>query len=230
MLAAASDPSTRRPFGQSLPSTSDQTMEAIAAARGLWAHQGTNFDGRFAVRRVGNGRFLGHLRLWDEGNGLRVLAWFGPSARGQGLGTAAVRLACRFAFEDLHALRVEAHITLDNGASRSIVRGLGFTLRPGGAFTSSKDMSGMALVYQLPRGEWPPREDNMGEADLAAELAEAERVMAEHDANPDGDLPIHRPPGPHGDRIREFLYIERRAHHEDRVERARQSLRRVGRA
>lgn len=230
LLAAASDPSTRRPFGASLPSTMDEAVEAITAARGLWAHQGEQFDARYVVRRQGEPVFVGWLRLWNEGAGIRVLAWFGPENRGHGLGTAAVRLACGFAFDGLAAPLVEAHITPDNGPSRSIVRGLGFGQRPGAGFTTSMDGSAMALVYQLPRGAWPPASETASEDDLRGELAEAERVLADHDANPDGDLPIVAPPGPWGERIRQYSYVQRRAEHEDRVERALQRIRRLRRA
>lgn len=222
MLAAALDPATRRPFGDSLPRTLEETHRAIEAARDLWRAQGEHFDGRWAVRVGDDPAFLGHLRLHAEGAGARVSAWFGPDARDCGLGTASVRLACGFAFDVLDVPLVEAHITPDNNRSRSIVRGLNFGQRPGAGFTTSSDYAGMELVYQLRRGKWPPVEDAADESALRGELAEAERGLAEHDANPDGDLPIVGP-------LREYGYVQRRAEHEDRVERARQRLRRVGR-
>ncbi|MEK6191353.1 MAG: GNAT family N-acetyltransferase [Chloroflexota bacterium] len=228
MLRAARDPMTRRPFGASLPSTADEAKHAIATARGLWAKPGELFDGRWVVRRAGSPGFAGWLRLHSEGAGVRVMAWFGPENRGQGLGTAAVRLACGFAVDELGAALVEAHITPDNGPSRSIVRGIGFAQRPAAGFTTSKDGSGMALVYQLPRGAWPPKDDATTESGMRGELREALRALDEHDANPDGDLPIVAPPGPRGALIRQYSYTQRRSEHEDRLERARQRIRRAG--
>lgn len=228
MLAAALDPMTRRPFGDSLPRTLEEAHRAINAARGLWREQGEHFDGRWAVRSGADPAFLGHLRLHAEGHGARVSAWIGPDARDRGLGTASVRLACGFAFEALRVPVVEAHITPDNDRSRSIVRGLGFGQRPGGGFTTSSDYAGMALVYQLARGMGPPADETSSEDELRTELAEAERELAKHDADPDGDAIVMGPPGPHEDIIRGYFREQRRADHVDRVERAKQRLRRAG--
>ena len=52
--------------------------------------------------------------------------WLTPSARGRGLMTEAARLACDFAFDHLHAQRVEWQAAVGNVRSRAVAERLGF--------------------------------------------------------------------------------------------------------
>jgi RimJ/RimL family protein N-acetyltransferase len=54
--------------------------------------------------------------------------WVSPWARGQGVATAAVRLAVTYAFFDLELRRVIAYHAIENVASCAVTRGAGFRL------------------------------------------------------------------------------------------------------
>jgi RimJ/RimL family protein N-acetyltransferase len=49
-----------------------------------------------------------------------------PHARGRGVATAALRLLTRWAFTELHALRLELLISLDNEASKRVAENVGY--------------------------------------------------------------------------------------------------------
>lgn len=81
---------------------------------------------------------------------------YGPVARGQGVGTAAVELLVERLFANERAERLEVRTALDNSAMRRVLEKLGFvhegTLRryvPGEAGRSDY------AIYALLRTEWP---------------------------------------------------------------------------
>jgi RimJ/RimL family protein N-acetyltransferase len=53
--------------------------------------------------------------------------WLAPHARGRGVATHAVRLICRWAFEDLRLARLELTCGPDNRASQRVAERCGFT-------------------------------------------------------------------------------------------------------
>jgi RimJ/RimL family protein N-acetyltransferase len=53
--------------------------------------------------------------------------WLAPQARGRGVATHAVRLLCRWAFEDLRLARLELTCGPDNHASQRVAERCGFT-------------------------------------------------------------------------------------------------------
>jgi RimJ/RimL family protein N-acetyltransferase len=53
--------------------------------------------------------------------------WLAPPARGRGVATHAVRLICRWAFDDLHIARLELTCGPDNRASQRVAERCGFT-------------------------------------------------------------------------------------------------------
>ena len=214
-VLAAQDEDTRVAFGDHRPDTPQKANRWIAAARRLWAEPEDEFDGRYAVRRVGDLALVGWLQLWRAGEVAYVLAWLDPSARDAKLGTAAVRLACDHAFGALGVGAVRAHITPANARSRSLARSLGFRVHPE-EFTSSKDRTGMALVYELPREAWPPSDPSA----TASEVDEARRALDAHDADPESDHPIYGPP-----EIVAFARQRRRAELEDALQLARRGSR-----
>lgn len=68
--------------------------------------------------------------------------WTGQMFAGQGYMSAAVRLAVRYAFEDIGLHRVEAACQPDNSASRRVLAKAGFT------------EEGMARAYLKINGQW----------------------------------------------------------------------------
>lgn len=80
------------------------------------------------MREAGRPAALGHveLNLGKEGRA-RVSYSTYPLARGRGLASRAVDLACAFAFEELGMARVELLAEADNVASRAVAAKAGFT-------------------------------------------------------------------------------------------------------
>lgn len=62
-IVAAQDEDTRAAFGDHRPDTREKADRWIADARRLWAEPEAEFDGRYAVRRVGDPALVGWQRL-----------------------------------------------------------------------------------------------------------------------------------------------------------------------
>jgi RimJ/RimL family protein N-acetyltransferase len=104
--------------------TPQRTQEELAEDISFWARHGV---GMWAVRSVGDGRFLGLVGLMDrpDGRGLSLRFAFWPEARGQGLAREAAAAALRFAHDRPGIARVVAVAREDNFASRTLLGGIG---------------------------------------------------------------------------------------------------------
>jgi ribosomal-protein-alanine N-acetyltransferase len=86
--------------------------------------------GELAIADPESDAFLGWLNVhsFNERNRRCELGfWLVPSARGRGVGTAAVSLIVSWAFKELDVLRVEISTTPDNTAVDALAAKLGFT-------------------------------------------------------------------------------------------------------
>ena len=126
-------------------------MEDVAAAIERWR---AGWDSNGAVRHWGiwrDGDLDGgvELRVRDDGKANVSYLVF-PSARGRRLGSAAVRLATRWALDDLAVLAVVAVIDERNAASRATATRAGFALE-GPAEPWEHSESGVMLRYVVAR-------------------------------------------------------------------------------
>jgi RimJ/RimL family protein N-acetyltransferase len=69
---------------------------------------------------------IGFVGLPEEGV-VEVGYWVGPTARGRGVATAATRLICDWAFDELSFHRVDWQAYVGNEASRRVAERCGFT-------------------------------------------------------------------------------------------------------
>lgn len=128
------------PWVEKTRSTDDQE----AAARRGAAHWLTREDLMVGIWDRATGRYLG-------GSGLHRIDWAVPafeigywlrtSAWGQGYVSETVRVLCRFAFETLHANRVEIRCDEGNERSLAVPRRLGF-VQEGALRNDTRDSSG----------------------------------------------------------------------------------------
>jgi RimJ/RimL family protein N-acetyltransferase len=83
----------------------------------------------FAITRTDEDRFCGSidLRIAPE-IGAEIGYAVAPWARGHGVGTAAVRMVCRWAFETLELPRIEWQAEVGNAASRRLAERVGFVV------------------------------------------------------------------------------------------------------
>jgi len=118
----------------------------------------------FVFERVGDsdtGRLLGGTGLhrfdWDVPR-FEVGYWVRSSAQGQGYVTEAVQALTRFAFDALHAWRVEIRMSTANQRSRAVAERCGFTLE-GVLRADSLDVDGQVrdtAVFARVRGAEEP--------------------------------------------------------------------------
>lgn len=83
-----------------------------------------------AITRAGEDRALGNVnlvRIGDDGCQAALGYWVVPTARGQGLASAAARLLCSWGFEQLALERIELAILPGNTASQHVAERLGAT-------------------------------------------------------------------------------------------------------
>ncbi len=114
----------------------------------------------FATRNADTGELVGgcQLRLREKRIG-ELSYWTFPRHRNQGVAKRAVRLACRFAFQDLGIERLEAYVEPDSVASRRVVEAVGFTeegIARARELTEHGERRDMVL-YSILRGELDPR-------------------------------------------------------------------------
>jgi RimJ/RimL family protein N-acetyltransferase len=84
----------------------------------------------YAVVDPHDGRLLGSISLtrfvWEHGRA-EVGYWLGPEARGEGHAVRAVRLICRWGFEELGLERIELLAATSNLPSQRVAERAGFT-------------------------------------------------------------------------------------------------------
>lgn len=100
----------------------------------------------FFVFTAGNRDLVGAITLSNVRRGVAETGtlgyWIGQRWAGRGLGTAAVRAAVGYAFDDLRLHRVEAACVPTNDASRRVLEKAGFVLE------------GRARAYLKINGDW----------------------------------------------------------------------------
>jgi ribosomal-protein-serine acetyltransferase len=141
--------------------TVDETRDWLIRSSASWQLREDMFTGLWDAA---TGRYLGssglHPHNWQLGY-FEIGYWVRVSAQGQGYVTEAVKLQTDFAFEVLHARRVEIRCDARNTRSAAVAERLGFvrearlrqdTRAPDG---SLRDTLVFALIESDPR--WPPR-------------------------------------------------------------------------
>lgn len=120
------DPEHRRWF--EFPGTFVPSLEHSQEVIALWEREqvaGTRLP--FAVRDAITGALLGGCELKPRGTEAANLSyWTHPAHRGRGVASRAVALACKLAFGELAAARVEILTDPDNIASRRVALRNGF--------------------------------------------------------------------------------------------------------
>ncbi|MFJ7158708.1 GNAT family N-acetyltransferase [Streptomyces sp. NPDC101118] len=115
-------------FARSVPDRGDAFFEWFGdRIRALLAEQA---DGtcHFHVVLDSAGALVGRVNLVDVADGAAELGYrIGESASGRGVATAAVEEVCRLAAGPYGLSRLFAVVTLDNPASRAVLRRTGFT-------------------------------------------------------------------------------------------------------
>jgi len=114
------------------PYTEPDARDYVAHCASGWE---SNEEHVFAITDGGDGRLLGmiglhHLRHLDHPAGGIGEAgfWTVPQERGRGVLTDALRLVCRYGFEDMRLARVEWQAEVGNEASRRVAEKVGFTI------------------------------------------------------------------------------------------------------
>ncbi len=89
----------------------------------------------FAITGSDDGRLLGMIGLHDlvhlthpAGGMGEVGFWTVEAERGTGVSTAAVRLVCRYGFDELRLGRIEWQAEVGNDSSRRVAEKVGFTM------------------------------------------------------------------------------------------------------
>jgi RimJ/RimL family protein N-acetyltransferase len=125
ITTACQDPETQRWIPVPVPYETKHAQEWIAARAGAWAEdQELNW-----IVTDADDRLLGTVALHPHDETMREIGfWTAPWARGQGVTTAACRLVCRWAFEELHLERVEWWAAVGNIGSRKVAERLGFSI------------------------------------------------------------------------------------------------------
>ena len=125
ITTACQDPETQRWIPVPVPYEARHAQEWVAARAGAWADdQELNW-----IVVDPDDRLLGTVGLHPHDDTMREIGfWTAPWARGRGVTTAATRLVCRWAFDELRLERVEWWAAVGNIGSRKVVEKLGFTI------------------------------------------------------------------------------------------------------
>lgn len=125
ITTACQDPEIQRWIPVPLPYEPRHALEWIAARASAWAEdQELNW-----IVTDTDDRLLGTVALHPHDESMRAVGfWTAPWARRQGVTTAATRLVCRWAFDELRLERVEWWAAVGNTGSRRVAERLGFTV------------------------------------------------------------------------------------------------------
>lgn len=129
VLAACQDPETQRWTTIPVPYGEDDARHFVEEhAPSFWASQR---GAVWAMCPAGSDRFSGGLdlrRSLEDPDIADVGFSCAPWARERGVTTAALRLACRWGFEQLRLARIEWRAYVGNDASRRVAEKAGFVL------------------------------------------------------------------------------------------------------
>jgi RimJ/RimL family protein N-acetyltransferase len=114
------------------PYTEQDAVDYVRTQAQAWV-DGT--ERSFAITDAGDGRLLGMIGLRDlsaltaPGGGMgEVGYWVAAAERGRGVATRALRLVCRWGFDELRLGRIEWQAELGNDASRRAAEAVGFVV------------------------------------------------------------------------------------------------------
>jgi RimJ/RimL family protein N-acetyltransferase len=126
VFRACQDPQIQRWTTVPVPYRPEDAVGFVAGSPRRWA-EGT---ASFAVVDVGSGVLLGAMGLVTTPSDgcAEVGYWVAPEARGRGVATRALRLLCRWAFDELGLRRLEWQAYVGNDASRGTAEAVGFQL------------------------------------------------------------------------------------------------------
>ena len=135
------------------PRTEAQLAEWIAGA----ASASSGF--LFGIRPLASDDLLGYIELdgilWNQGSSWLSIAIGEEAQRGQGIGSEALTLALRFAFDELNLRRLQLTVFSYNTRAIATYQRLGFTHE--GAFREALLRDGQThdmLLFGLLRREW----------------------------------------------------------------------------
>lgn len=132
-----------------------------AAQLRQWLADGQRGDSNFlfAIRPLDGDGLLGFVSVdgivWNQRVGWLTIGIGDPTARGRGYGTDAVRLALRFAFDELNLRRLQLTVFAYNERAIAVYERLGF--RREGVFREFLERDGRTwdmYLYGILRREW----------------------------------------------------------------------------
>lgn len=121
------DPEIPRFMSIPLSQTPEGVRRWLAGRDSGWA---SGVDMAFAVESARDGRLLGSIgleRSMDDAAIAEVGYWMGAHERERGFTKRAVRLICRWAFDEVGIERLEITTHEDNGPSQRVAEACGFT-------------------------------------------------------------------------------------------------------
>ncbi len=133
-ITAACQDRTLHRWLQALPDpyTEQDARDFVAHCADGWE---TGTELVFAITAVDGGRLLGMIGLHDlsnltapAGGTGEVGYWTVEPERRRGIAADAVRLVCRYGFEELGLARIEWQAEVGNDASRAVAETVGFTV------------------------------------------------------------------------------------------------------
>ena len=111
-----------------VPYTAEHARDFVATRPDAWA-DGRTGEMTWTVTDATDGHLLAMVGLHARDAAMREIGyWTAPWARGQGVMTAAARLACRFGFDVLGLARIEWWAGVGNEGSKRVAEKLGFTI------------------------------------------------------------------------------------------------------
>ena len=126
ITAACQDAETQRWIPVPVPYRRTHAQEWIAERPRAWAE---DKELNWVVTDSAGGRLLGTVALHPHDDSMREIGfWTAPWARRQGVTTDAVRLVCRWGFEEIGLARIEWWAAVGNWGSRAVAERLGFTM------------------------------------------------------------------------------------------------------